>query len=282
MQNWPHLPDKIKKKFPEKYWDVFAPRKIIIPDEGCVFLEGDYSQQELRVAAAVSQDQVMTQVFADYPRGDPRGDIHNATAKAIFGDIEITDEKRRAAKVVNFGIIYGVSAWGLAKELNEVGINISEKEAAKFIEGFLRKYKGYAGWTKKVIKFVDKLHYIVTPTGRIRNFPPPGDLEHKDREALYREAINTPIQGPAYDLLAIAHVRFMRAARKYNLSSYICNSIHDSNIFCALLKELDTVMDLYKEIAQNPPEWIGSWLGRIPLLVDYKIGRTSWGEMEGI
>lgn len=275
MQNWPHLPARIKS-FPKDYWDVFAPRKIIIPDDGCIFGEADFSQQELRVAAAISGDPVMTAVFLS-----EEGDIHKETSRSFFPDFDTLakDEQkriRRIAKTVNFGIIYGLSAHGLVARLKEQGIELSEKDAQKFIRAFLRKYYRYAEWTEEIKTQVDEVGYVTTPTGRRRNFPPVAELKQVDREAVYREAVNTPIQGSAYDLLAMALVRFSQAARKEGLKTYICNTIHDSNIFNIYPNERDTVVELYNSIAVNPPSWI-DFMGDIPLVVDWEFV-PRWGE----
>lgn len=274
VQNWPHLPTRIKK-FPKKYWEVFAPRKIIIPDEGCEFGEADFGQQELRVAAAISKDPVMTQVFLDGK------DIHDETAISFFPDYDTLPkdrkkEIRRIAKVINFGIIYGISAHGIVSNLKEEGIDLSEKDAQRFIRAFLKKYYRYAEWTEEIKIQINEVGYIDTPTGRRRNFPPVAELDQHDREAVYREAVNTPIQGAAYDLLAIALVRFSQEARKRKFKSYICNTIHDSNIFNIFPGEHDSLVELYNEIAINPPEWI-NFMGDIPLVVDWEFV-PRWGE----
>lgn len=275
VQNWPHLPTRIKK-FPKEYWDVFAPRKIIIPEEDCIFGEADFSQQELRVAAAISGDPVMTAVFLS-----EEGDIHKETSRVFFPEFDTLPadrqkEIRRIAKTINFGIIYGISAHGIVSNLKEEGIDLKEKEAQTFIRAFLRKYYRYAEWTEEIKTQVDELGYVDTPTGRRRNFPPVAELKQVDREAVYREAINTPIQGAAYDLLAMALVRFSQAARKEGLKSYICNTIHDSNIFNIYPNERDPVVELYNDIAINPPDWI-NFMGDIPLVVDWEFV-PRWGE----
>lgn len=274
LQNWPHCPSWTKK-FDEKYWPVFAPRSIIIPDDGCEFGSADYSQQELRVAAAISRDPVMTKVFEE------GGDIHMETARAVLGeDMEITEELRRAAKTTNFGIIYGISPPELARKIREEGGDCDESQAARYIAGHRRKYERYVKWTDEVIEFLTEHGYVESPTGRRRNFPPLEDLKQAEREAIYREAINTPIQGSAYDFLASAMVRFGRAREQYRLKSYIVNTIHDENIFNIFPGERDDVVEIYTEIAENPPEWLHHWLGSIPLAVDWNFSDKSWGDIK--
>lgn len=273
VQNWPHLPHKTKK-FDKKYWPVFAPRTMIIPEDGCIFGEADYSQQELRVAAAISKDPVMTKVFEE------GGDIHMETARGTFGEsAEITEEKRRAAKTTNFGIIYGISPSELAWQIREDGGICDEETAARYIAGHRRKYTGYFKWVDELIKFLNEHGCVESPTGRRRNFPPLGELDQKDLEAVYREGVNTPIQGTAYDFLAMAIIRYAKARKHYKMRSFICNTIHDSNIFNIFPDEKDDLMEIYTELAENPPEWLGHWLGTIPLIVDWKFG-DRWGELK--
>jgi DNA polymerase-1 len=275
VQNWPHQPENLADRYPEKFAECFAPRNFVIPEEGCELWGVDFSQIELRVAAAVSQCPVMVKIFKE------GGDLHRETALIFDSDYddlppERKSQIRRFAKTINFGVIYGMSAYELAKRTG-----MHETKAKEFISGLFRKYWGYAKWVEETKKFLDSHGYVETPTGRRRNFPPLEDLNEKDREAIYREAVNTPIQGPASDLCANALLRMDRALRKRGLKSFWINSVHDENIANGYPEEWEDFKRIYEEIATNPPEWIGGFLGEVPLLVDWKRG-PSWGGMEEV
>lgn len=279
VQNWPHKPPNVTERYPSEYQMVFSPRNVIIPEDGCEFWGADFGQQELRVAAAVSRDPVMIEILSKDPNTE-KGDIHAQTAHTLFPNWnelskEERDHGRRVAKTINFGILYGMSKFELAKR-----IGYTEEKAHELIGAFFRKYYGYARWVEETKQFLNSHGYVETPTGRRRNFPPLDDLKEKDRAAIYREAVNTPIQGPAYDLCANALIRMHKACKRYGLRSFFVNTIHDENMVNGYPDEWETFRDIYTEIATTPPEWI-DFMGKIPLGIDWKRG-PRWGEMEEV
>ena len=197
-------------------------REIFIADDGHILVSADYSQIELRILAHMSGDESLIDAFKNSI------DIHTTTASEIFGTPldAVTSEMRRAAKVVNFGIVYGMSAYGLSEALS-----ISPKEAAAYIENYFNKHAGVKRSMERTIQAARQDGYVTTLLGRIRPLPEINSSNASIRQQAERLAINTPIQGTAADLIKIAMVRVSKALQARNLSARMLLQIHDELLF---------------------------------------------------
>ena len=214
-------------------------RKAFIPrDENYVLVSADYSQVELRVIAALSDDENMIAAFKN------KQDIHIATAAKVFGVSleEVTKEMRSQAKAVNFGIIYGQSAFGLSQNL---GIPI--KEAKEIIENYFEQYPKIKSYMDKNIALAHKSGYVETIMGRRRSLP---DIESGNatvRGFAERNAINSPIQGSAADIIKIAMIQIHEEFKKQNFKSKMVLQVHDELVFDAHKEELDLIIPIIKD-----------------------------------
>ena len=200
-----------------------------------VLLSADYSQIELRIIAALSEDPGMLEAFA---RGD---DIHTATAAKVYG-VEppaVTREMRARAKMVNFGIPYGISAFGLAQRLN-----IPRGEAAALIDGYFDKFSGIRGYIDRTIAFAHRHGYVETVTGRRRALPDIHSANATTRAGAERNAINTPIQGTAADMIKIAMARVHAELRRRGLRARLLLQVHDELLLEVPRAEIDAVRAL--------------------------------------
>ncbi len=239
-------------------------RSGFIPEEGWLFLSADYSQIDLRVLAHISQDSVLTEAFK---KGE---DIHNATASEIFvlPKEKITPELRRIAKTINFGIIYGMSAYGLAQQLN-----ISGEEAEKYIENYFAKYSGVKIWIEKILEEARKNGYVTTLLNRIRYLPEINSKNGQVRSFAERVAMNTPIQGSAADIIKIAMIRISDELRAKRLKSKMLVQVHDELLFECPEEEMEIMKKLAKYEMENAIKL------NIPLVADLKTG-PNWRDWE--
>jgi DNA polymerase-1 len=237
-------------------------RKAFIPAEGHVFFSADYSQIELRLMAHLSGDKNM---IADFLSGN---DVHAATASKIFGvDIkEVTREMRSRAKTANFGIIYGISSFGLSERLT-----IGRKEAKDFIDGYFYSYPGIKVYMDESIKKARDLGYVTTMFGRKRYTRDIHSRNQVVRGNAERNAINAPIQGTAADIIKIAMIKIHNRLKMENLKARMLLQVHDELIFEVLPEELESL----KEIALS--EMAGAANLVIPLKVDWGTGK-NWFE----
>jgi len=238
-------------------------RKAIIAPPGAYLLSADYSQIDLRALAHLSQDPGLIAAFA---RDE---DIHTLTASKLFGvpANEVTPEMRRNAKTVNFGVVYGMSDYGL-----EQATNLSREEASQFIALYFEKYPGvkeYLGATKEQAR---KLGYVQTVLGRRRFLPEINSYNRMVREAAERMAINAPVQGSSADIIKIAMINVHREMERRNLESKMLLQIHDELLFEVPEAEVEEMKSLVAELMPHAFELC------VPVKIDIKLGK-NWGEM---
>ncbi len=237
-------------------------RRAFIPREGWVFVSMDYSQVELRLLAHYAGDENLIQAFtADE-------DIHMRTAADVFQAIPamITPDLRRQAKMINFGIIYGMGAYSLSKELG-----ISQKMAKTYIDNYFKRYKGVRRFIDDTIEQARQTGRVSTELGRIRFLPEINSSDMHQRNFAERTAVNTRIQGTAADLIKLAMIRVDAAFTEKNLSSAMLLSVHDELVFEVPPEELETVKTLAKTIMETV------WTFSVPLKVNVSEGR-DWAE----
>ena len=237
-------------------------RRAFVAEPGWLMLSADYSQIELRVMAHLSEDPVLVEAF----RNDE--DIHERTAREVFGPNSPLDprEQRRRAKVINFGIMYGLSAYGLAK-----GLKIERSEAQRFIDDYFQRYSGVSQWIQRTLEDAEKCGYVVTLFGRIRQIPEISSRNRNLREFARRTAINAPIQGTAADLIKMAMVSISRRLRREGWKSKLTMQVHDELVFEAEPGEVEALGEAVRE------EMEGVVTMSVPLKVDLHTG-ASWYE----
>ncbi|MDR1619700.1 MAG: DNA polymerase I [Clostridiales bacterium] len=235
-------------------------RKAFIPGEGNVLIGADYSQIELRLLAHISGDETLTQAFLS------GGDIHTKTAAEVFGVPEdrVTPAQRSAAKAVNFGIVYGISDFGLAKNLG-----ISRKQAGDYIETYLNRYPNVRAYMQKSVEDGKENGYVATLWGRRRDLPELKSGQYNARSFGERVAMNMPIQGSAADIIKIAMVRVDEALLKRRLKAKLVLQVHDELLLDAPPEEKDACMELVRDCMQNAMRL------RVPLLAQVRAGK-SW------
>jgi len=238
-------------------------RKAIIAPPGTYLLSADYSQIDLRVLAQLSQDPGLIAAFAEDE------DIHATTASKLFGipRDEVTLEMRRNAKTVNFGVVYGMSDYGL-----EQATNLSREEASQFITLYFEKYPRVKEYLEATKERARKLGYVQTILGRRRFLPEINSYNRMIREAAERMAINAPVQGSSADIIKIAMINLHREMEKRNLKSKMLLQIHDELLFEVPEEELEEMKSLVTELMPRAVEL------RVPVKIDIKLGR-NWGEM---
>ncbi len=234
-------------------------RKVFYPKEGFVFVDADYSQIELRVLSHMSGDENLIQAFL---QGQ---DIHRSTASLVFHTPfeEVTELQRRNAKAVNFGIVYGISSFGLGQDLG-----ISKKEAQKYIDDYFVAYPKMKEFIDGLVEQGKEAGYVTTMYGRIRPIPELSSSNFMQRQFGERVAMNSPIQGTAADIIKIAMVRVHDRLQKEGLESELLLQVHDELLIEAKESELDLVKDILEEEMQKASDMA------VPLEVDTHTGYT--------
>lgn len=238
-------------------------RKAFLPSEGCVLLSSDYHQIELRMLASMAGETSMIEAFRNGV------DIHTKTAMDVFGidrPEDVTPEQRRRAKTVNFGIVYGISDFGLAEQLG-----ISRKEAADFIETYYQKFPKIRTYMNSIVEFCEEHGYVMTLCGRRREIPEIHDKNRMVREFGKRAAMNAPIQGSAADLIKIAMLKIDAEMKKQNVKSKMILQVHDELIFDVPKEELELMTKLVTDGMCNAMKL------DVPLTVECAAG-SDWYE----
>lgn len=237
-------------------------RRAFVPAPGCLMLSADYSQIELRLMADMSGDEEMTEAFL---HGE---DIHRATAAKIFGvrPEDVTDGQRRAAKTANFGIIYGISAFGLSERLG-----IPRGEAKALIDGYMRTYPGVKAYMDGSIERAREQGYVSTLRGRKRYLPEIGSRNATVRGFAERNAINAPLQGSAADIIKVAMISIYGEMRRRGMRSRMILQVHDELIFNVKPDELAELQQLVEEHMR------AAHAGRVPLEVSAGVAQ-NWLE----
>jgi DNA polymerase-1 len=232
-------------------------RTAFVAEPGWVLLSADYSQIELRILAHVAGDAILIESFL---RDE---DIHRRTASEVFQvePGEVSDELRRQAKAINFGIMYGMSAYGLSRELG-----ISPKMAQSYIDSYFERYEGVKRYMERSIENARETQRTATMMGRLRLLPDIASSNTNVRQFAERTAINTPIQGTAADLIKVAMIEMARTLREKALASRMLLSVHDEIVFEVPQDELETMQALAPEVME------GVWDLKVPLKVN-----TAWG-----
>jgi DNA polymerase I len=239
-------------------------RAAFTAEPGHVLLAADYSQIELRLLAHFSKDKLLVEAFR---RGD---DIHTLTASQVFGvpPLMVTSEHRRAAKVVNFGIVYGLSAFGLSQNLG-----IEPSEARKFIDAYFEKYSGVRAFIDSTLEQVRRDGKVKTLFGRIRPIPDINSKNTNQRGFAERTAVNSPLQGTAADLIKLAMIRIDSEIQKRRLRSRMTLQVHDELVFEVPESEVDEMKRLVREQMENVHEL------EVPLVVEIGVG-ANWRDLE--
>ena len=239
-------------------------RAAFIAAPGNKLLSADYSQIELRILAHLSEDPVLVEAFR---RGE---DIHSRTAQEVFGVAPFaqTPDHRRVAKVINFGVIYGLSPFGLAQTLG-----IDTREAAKFIATYFERYSGVKKYLDAQIAETRKTGFTKTIFGRIRPIPEINSPQPNMRNFAERTAMNTPMQGSAADLIKLAMIEMDRRLPKEDFKSRMILQVHDELLFEGPEEEIPRLIKLVKEVMENV------YTLSVPLLVDTKVG-YNWRDMK--
>ena len=237
-------------------------RSVFIPKEGCVFLDADYSQIELRILAALSKDERLIEAY----RMDR--DIHKVTASQVFHVPldEVTDELRRNAKAVNFGIVYGISAFGLSE-----GLSIGRADAKEYIERYFTTYPKVKEYLDSEIAFARENGYVKTVFGRRRPIPEIHASNFMRRSFSERVAMNSPIQGTAADMMKIAMNSVYEELKRKELKSGIVLQVHDELLLEVPKEELDEVREILVSSMEN------ALTLPVPFLVEAKTGK-NWEE----
>ena len=237
-------------------------RKAFVPSPNSVIVSGDYSQVELRLMAHMANIDSLKDAFLN------NVDIHTKTASDIFNKSidEVTSNDRRIAKAVNFGIIYGISKYGLSENLK-----ISTTEADEFIKNYLNTYPGIKEYMETTISKAYIDGYVRTLMGRIRTIPELFNKNKNIQASGERIALNTPIQGTCADLIKLAMVEIDKEFKKQNIKSKMILQVHDELVFDCLKEELDKVIEIADNIMEN------CYKISVPLKVDFEYG-NDWYE----
>ncbi len=235
-------------------------RKMFVAKPGCVLLDADYSQIELRVLAHIAEDEVMINAFKN------KEDIHSVTASQVLGvsPEEVTKEQRSSAKAVNFGIVYGIGEYSLSQDLK-----IPVKAAKAYIESYLEKYSGVKKYMEEIKAFAKENGYVKTMMNRIRYVPEISSSNFMTRSFGERVALNTPIQGSAADIIKLAMVRIYKRLKDEGFASKLILQVHDELIIEAELSEKDAVSKILREEMESAASL------SVPLVADMSEGE-SW------
>lgn len=238
-------------------------RSAFVPSEGCLFLSADYSQIELVVLAHFADDPGLKEAFLT------GSDIHSYTSALIFGvDTEsVTSEQRRIAKTINFGVMYGMSAFRLSRELG-----ISRSDAAAFIEAYFQRYSGVRRFIDTTIEKAERTGKVTTLLGHERVIPGIASRNKIERSGAERIAVNTPIQGTAADIMKLAMIGIIEQMNRRNLASRMVLQVHDELIFEVPENEIEEMRNLVRT------EMEGAVSLSVPLRVSVETG-ASWGDL---
>ena len=239
-------------------------REAFIPEEGFMIMSADYSQIELRVLAHISQDEKMITAF------NSGIDIHTQTASEVF-EIplqKVTPDERNAAKAINFGIIYGISSFGLAK-----GTNLSRAQAQEYIDGYFNRYPKVKQYLDDVVKRAKEKGYVTTLMNRRRYLPEISSRNFARRNFAIRTAMNTPIQGSAADIIKMAMIDVERTLVERTYKSRLLLQVHDELVLEVHESELEEVALLVKEKMEQVMKL------SVTLEVDVKIG-PNWKDVQ--
>ena len=237
-------------------------RKVFIPEDGFVFVDADYSQIELRILAHCSGDDMLINAYRQAQ------DIHRITASQVFHVPfdEVTDLQRRNAKAVNFGIVYGISSFGLSQDLS-----ISRKEAAEYIEQYFLTYPGIKTFLDNTVASAREHGYVETLFGRRRPMPELKSSNYMQRSFGERVAMNAPIQGTAADIIKMAMIGVSRRLKEKQMKSRLVLQVHDELLIETYIPELEQVEEILKEEMERAADL------KVPLLVDMHTG-NNWYE----
>ena len=236
-------------------------RRMFVPADGCVFVDADYSQIELRVLAHIADDARMQEAFRSGM------DVHTATAAQVFGvePEQVTPLQRRHAKAVNFGIVYGISEFSLAED-----IGVTRKEAKAYIESYLANYSGVRAYMHDIVAKAKADGYVTTLFGRRRDLPELKSSNFNIRSFGERVALNTPIQGTAADIIKLAMLHVDTALRQAKLRARLLLQVHDELIVECPVEEAETVRKLVAEQMEHVMTL------KVPLLAEAKIGESCY------
>ena len=237
-------------------------RKVFIPEDGFVFVDADYSQIELRILAHCSGDDMLINAYRQAQ------DIHRITASQVFHVPfdEVTDLQRRNAKAVNFGIVYGISSFGLSQDLS-----ISRKEAAEYIDQYFLTYLGIKTFLDNTVASAREHGYVETLFGRRRPMPELKSSNYMQRSFGERVAMNAPIQGTAADIIKVAMIGVSRRLKEKQMKSRLVLQVHDELLIETYIPELEQVEEILKEEMERAADL------KVPLLVDMHTG-NNWYE----
>lgn len=237
-------------------------RKVFIPEDGYEFVDADYSQIELRVLAHCSGDSHLIAAYKE------ESDIHRITASQVFHVPfdEVTDQQRRNAKAVNFGIVYGISSFGLSQDLS-----ITRKEAAQYIEDYFKTYPGIKVFLDDAVQHAKEKGYVTTLFGRRRPVPELASSNFMQRSFGERVAMNAPIQGTAADIMKIAMLGVNRRLKEQRMKSRLVLQVHDELLIEAYQPEIEEVKKILKEEMEQAADL------KVPLEIDMHTG-ANWYE----
>ncbi|MDD3653692.1 MAG: DNA polymerase I [Desulfotomaculaceae bacterium] len=242
-------------------------RRVFMPcREGNFLLAADYSQIELRILAHISGDPVLIEAFKN---GE---DIHTRTAAEIFGVLpeEVTRELRSRAKAVNFGIVYGLSDFGLARD-----VKVTRREARQYIDQYFARYAGVKSYIDRVIREAREKGFVTTLLNRRRYLPDLFSPNHTVRSAAERTAMNTPIQGSAADIIKLAMINTRREMAEHGLKAKMLLQVHDELIFDVPAEEAEMMLPLVRRCMEN------ALVLDVPLIVDLKAG-PNWYDVREV
>ena len=240
-------------------------RKAFVAEKGYKLLSIDYSQMELRIVAHLAQDENMMKVFQN------NEDIHTNTAAAIFDVLpgEVTDDMRRDAKTINFGVLYGLSSFGLASRIGAV----SRTDAKEFIDKYFEEYSGVQMYLENVKAEVNENAFVRHELGRIRKFPEIRSSQFFIRAGAERAAINFPIQGLQADILKIAMINIHKELQGKDEEIRMLMQVHDELVFEVREDEVDKWVKVIKPLMEN------AYKLTVPVIAEAKVG-SNWGDME--
>ena len=237
-------------------------RKVFIPEDGFVFVDADYSQIELRILAHCSGDDMLIDAYRQAQ------DIHRITASQVFHVPfdEVTDLQRRNAKAVNFGIVYGISSFGLSQDLS-----ISRKEATEYIDQYFQTYPGIKTFLDETVASAKEHGYVETLFGRRRPMPELKSSNYMQRSFGERVAMNAPIQGTAADIIKMAMIGVSRRLKEKQMKSRLVLQVHDELLIETYIPELEQIQEILKDEMEHAADL------KVPLLIDMHTG-NNWYE----